>query len=106
MARKMKRATDLKPPQAFPEIQRTVVWEDLLDKPDIVIHDFEMRPGANGDFMVVLAEDEQGQFTTTTGAQAVTELIKKAKEENELPFVATVKEEKSRSSRYNYYVLV
>ena len=79
---------------------------DLLqEKGDFIIHDFVIRDGHYGQFIILLVEDEDGRFTTTTGASAVVNLVKLAKAKDDLPIVAALTEEVGTTGRH-YYTLV
>lgn len=106
MTESMKRASDLRPPKAFPEVERVVEFFQLADNDaDVVFCDYQLRPGQYGNFMVILGEDTEGKFTTTTGAKAVVDLILSASEQGQIPFIAKVVEETGKSGR-RYYSLV
>ena len=100
----MKRASELQLPRAFPEVDRKIEFSDLIDGGDIIIHAAESREGHYGEFMVILAEDSEGKFTTTSGSNSVVDLIKLAFEKDELPFVAAVKERRGKTGRMYPYL--
>jgi len=101
----MKRASDLRPPKAFPDVERIMEFDELQEKGDFIIRDFAVREGHYGEFAIILAENDDGLFTTTTGASAVVNLIKLAKAKDELPIMAALKEEVGSTGRH-YYTLV
>jgi len=88
---KMKQTSELQSPRAFPEVDRQIVFSDLIGHGDIIIHAADIRVGQHGEFMVLLAEDAQGKFTTATDSRSSIELVKFAFEKNERPFAIEVK---------------
>lgn len=105
METSMKRVSELQPPKAFPDVERTIDIDDLEGKGDFIIHDYESRQGRYGEYLIILAEDGKGMFTLTTGASAVINLIKMAKKLAPLPTVGAVKEVVGKTGR-RYYTLV
>jgi len=61
--------------RAFPEVKREIKFSDLIGCNDFFIHAAEVCQGEHGVFMLILAEDGDGKFTTTTDIPSIMGLL-------------------------------
>ena len=95
----LKRISDIVPSGALYEAERIDLGE-ILNK-DVLISDFQIRPGNFGEFAIILIALEDGQQrVVVTGAQAVVRKLKAAA--GQQPFLARFVQRRSTSGRRYY----
>ena len=100
---KMKQTSELQSPRAFPEVTREIEFFDLIGAGDFIILAADVHARQYSESMVLLAEDGDGKFTTTTNIISIMDIVKFRFDKCETPFVAQVKQRRGKDGRtYTY----